>query len=332
MPNQSFRVGVPTVQLSVDSSTALPSLSTLVFDASAVSPSAFLNNDVNSNLSTSTTYQVAMCLLGRDIVNGGYTIGPVSPGSGVLSLTSGQIIRIHVSNGNWPANYNLAIAAAIFLKSGSGNFQLADFAYIDTTKDFNYAVMAQPLTSSPTYTYSTLQSNTNDSFLGSRAPYGVTYTTLGPTTQGVSINRDVTTVTISPDNAPDFQLTTSRAANIQFQTLPNAVLDFVKSSAGLYATFAGDGTSTIEVAQQTLLTATALVKGNRALILNMPVDATGVGETRLFIGNLTANQVASSVSFTKTAQAPIQYNLQTAPIDTLVGSQHSEIIYKRYGG
>lgn len=65
MSTQTVRIGPPQILLSVDSTTAIPSLSTLVFGVSSVTPSDYLNNDVNQPLSTGDTYKVMIGLVGR---------------------------------------------------------------------------------------------------------------------------------------------------------------------------------------------------------------------------------------------------------------------------
>lgn len=326
-----IRIGVPVVKLSVQNSTAVPSLSTLVFDCSAVTPTDSLQASIRNPLAAATNYQVMLALLGIDATNGGYTINYASPGSGILTVTAGQAIKVHVTNGNWPANFDQATACAVFLKKGSvSTWTLADLAYIDTSSDFNFAIMADAAPGSPSgFTTALLQSTTTDATLGSRAPVGVTYATLGPTTGGVQISRDVSSVTVSPDNAPDYTIKTSQAANISFQTLPNGVKDVVRAAGGIYATFTGDSSAVITQSLQTLLTATAVLKGNKSLILNMPVDSTGVSETRLYLGNLTTNQNAFTENWQRSATTPIQYNLVTAPQDSLLNSMFCEVIYKR---
>src|ERR1700688_3338700 len=101
MPSNTQRIGPPTVELSIDSSVLVPSLSSLTFSASGVTATEVLVNDGNPSLSSTDTYQVCLGLVGRDDVNKGYTVGQCSPSSGNLTITSGQVIKVSVSNGNW---------------------------------------------------------------------------------------------------------------------------------------------------------------------------------------------------------------------------------------
>lgn len=326
MPSESFRIGVAGVSLSVNDSTALPSLVTLAVSASAVTPDDLLLNDVNQSLLTSTNYQVIVGLIGRDTTNGGYTVGYCSPGTGVLTVTSGQAILIKVANAAWPANYNKAICAAIFIKEGTSDFKLSEFAYIDTSVDFKHLVKARPITGVSEFTSTLLQSTTVDTVLGSRAPLGVTYRTLSPTIGGVTVTRDVASVTVSPDTSTDFTITTARTASIAFQLLPNAIKDVIAGNAGVYAAYT-DGGLNIKEAQMSLNTAKALVTGNKPFKLVLPPDALGVSEVRLYLGLLTQNQQGNTETWSRDNTTPIGYNYSTASLDKLTQNVHTEIVY-----
>lgn len=330
MALQPQTIGVPFVFLSTDNSVAVPNLTTLVFDCSAVTPTDLLVSDIRSPLALTTNYQVMITLMGRDGVNKGYTQGQASPGSGILQVTAGQGIKVHVANANWPVGFDSAVCAVLYLKKGSSaNWAQADFAFIDVNNDFNFLISSDAAPSAPVFAQSLLQSVTTDASLGSRLPLGIAYAQLGPTTGGVTINRDVTTVTVPPDNAPDYQVSTARAAGLQFQTLPNGIKDVIRAIGGNYSQFTGDLASTITLGNLTSITAQALFRGNRSIKLTMPVDASGQSEIKVFLGNLTTTQAAVPESRTKTAVAPIQYNLSTAPQDSLLNGMASEISYKR---
>lgn len=328
MPSQSFRIGVANVSIPVDDSTSVPSLSTLTFTASAVSPTVLDNNDVNQALPTSTNMQVIIGLMGRDVTNGGYTIGYCSPGSGIVSLTTGQAIEVKVPVANWPANVNKAIAAAIFLKIGASDFYLSNFAYIDPTVDFSFLIKAKPLASAPTFTSALLQSVTADDTLGDRSPLGITYRALSPTTGGVTVNREVSEVSIDPDTGNQFSVATTRTASISFQLLANDIRDVVAGNAGLYAQYTSGG-AVFKQAQMSLNTAAALITGNKPLKLVLPPDSLGVQEIRLYLGQLVQNQQANTEAWTKSATTPITYTYSPASIDKLINNQHTEIAYSR---
>lgn len=328
MPARTFRIGAARVLLSVDdSTTSVPSLATLTFSASAVTPTDLILNDVKGSLDTTATYQVIVALVGKDLSNKGYTIGVSSPSSGSLSITTGQGILVSVTNVNWPANFNKAICAAIFLKKNNGDFQLAEFAYIDPSNDFKHMIVAEPLLTAPSFTSTLLQSSTTDDTLGDRAPKGVTYVSLAPTTGGIQVNRRVDTVTVSPDNSADFQIATTRSTEITFQLLPNDVKDIIRASAGNYAKYTSGG-RTIEEAQMSLQTAVALVTGNNPIKLLLPPDKNGKQEIRLYLGTIRQNQTAWTEPWTKTAVTPPSFTFSTVAQDALVIDEHIEIVFK----
>lgn len=328
MPSNSFRIGACQCSLSVNDATALPSLVSLSLSASAVTPSDLLLNDVTTPLLAATNYQVIVGLVGRDVVNGGYTVGYCSPGTGVLTVTAGQGILIKIANANWPTSYNKAICAAIFLKEGTGSFQLAEFAYIDTAVDFKHMIVARPLLGGNAFDATLLQSTTVDAVLGSRAPLGVTYRTLTPTTGGVTVTRETASVTVSPDTSTDFQITTARTASISFQLLPNAIKDVVAGNAGNYTAYT-DGGLNMKEAQMSLNTAKALITGNKPFKLIMPPDSLGVQEVRLYLGQLTQNQSGNTETWSRDNTTPIGYTFANASLDALCQNVPTEVIYSQ---
>lgn len=330
MPKNSPNIFVPIVSIGTPDivTGALPGLNSLVVSVSAVTPTSLVNNDIRNDLTVGATYQVAIGLWGYDNVNQGWTIGKTSGGSGLATITAGQALRVYVPNANWPAGTFGTKFAAIFLKKNSGNFQLCDLAYIDPSNDFNFYIGAEPFSTTPTRTISFLQNASGDATFGSMAPYGGTEKQLGPTTGGVNYERSVSQVSVSPDNAPDYSIVTSRGCTLTFTTLPNDLIDVVQATSGIYIKAAGDNASTVENTQQTLITASAVLKGNRHIIVD-EVNANGTAVKRLLVGNLTISQSAVTLNRTKTAVAPIQYNLQTAAVDTLLNGLNSEIAYSR---
>lgn len=328
MPSQSFRIGVSTLSLSLDSSTALPSLASLTFTASAITPTTLLRNDIKNELSTTPTYQVILGLVGRDDTNQGYTVGNCSPGSGILSLTSGQVIEVKVPNANWPSNYNLAAAVAVFLKIGTANFQLAGFAYLDDQNDFSYVIKAKPVINAPKFATSLLQSTTSDTTLGDRAPKGYTFSELSPTTGGVTVTRETNQVNIDPDTGVAFNVAAGRTASISFQLLSNDIIDVVRGNAGDYVEYTSGG-ATFKMADMSMTTAVVKTVGNRPLKMTLPPDNAGVQEVRLYLGQLTQNQEGNTEAWTKSAPTPITYTYSPVTLDKLLLSQQTEISYRR---
>lgn len=70
MPTTQVRIGVPQIFLSVDSTTAVPSLNVtesagFTFIVCDVTPDEYLINDPNQPLLAADTYQVILGLVGR---------------------------------------------------------------------------------------------------------------------------------------------------------------------------------------------------------------------------------------------------------------------------
>lgn len=327
MPKIETIIGVPQIFLSVDDAAAVPVLTTLTFTASAVTPDTgeYLLNDINQPLSASDTYQVMIGLVGRQ-ENGGYTVGRTSPSSGNLTVTAGQVIQVSVVNANWPANYDKAIAAAIFLKTNSGRFQLAQFAYIDPNDDFRTFIVGKPMRAAPAFDTGLLQSTTTDETLGDRAPLGVTYSEITPTTGTFNFRRPVSQVTVSPNTSADFTVTTTRSVGIEFQSLNNNIKEWTRAAGGNYVAYTTGG-STYKEARRALNTAQALLQGNRPLQVFMPADSTGAQEVRLLVGCLTVNQSELTEAWSKTAATPVTFRFDPAALDRLITNQHTEIAY-----
>ncbi len=330
MSSRTFRAGVAAVQIPLDSSTALPSLQTLTFSACGAAYTTFDNNDVKSNLDTSATYQVILGLIGRDLTNGGYTIGYCSPSSGNLTISSGQGILISVVNSDWPANIGKGVAVAVFLKTGSGDFKLAEYAYLDADVDFKHMVVAKPHTAAITKSSAILRSTTADTELGDRAPYGYDWRTLSPTSGGVKITRNVDSVEFRPDTAQNFNGKTTSTAAISFELMSNDIRDVVAGNSGNYVKFSSGGTS-YESAQLSLYSAAVKFLGNRPLRLVMPTNQQGFAETRLYLGQNLQNQEGNEENWVKDDQITVAYSYSPAPFDTLLDNMHTEIHYRKNG-
>jgi len=330
MPKNNPSIFVPTVSIgSPDFVTAaLPSLNSLAFSASAVTATTSNNNEIRADLTVGANYQVCVGLWGYDQVNGGWTIGKTSAGSGVVTLTAGQVIRVYVPNANWPSGTFGTKLAALFLKKGSSGFKLCQLGYIDPSNDSNFYIGAEAPSETPTRTLAFLQNASGDSTFGTMIAYGGLEGSVGTTSGGVNYDRSVSTITISPDNQPDYTVVTSRGCNLTFSTLQSDLADVVKATSGIYIKAAGDNGSVIEDVQQTLITARANIKGNRHLIV-YERNSDGTDVTRIFVGNLTVSQSAVTLSRTKNSPALLQYNLQTAAVDTLLNGLNSEIAYSR---
>ena len=332
MPSQSFRVGVAAVQLAVSTSLAIGSMASTVVTCAAVTPTSFLNNDIRQSLPASTTWKVCIAPVGEDQVNGGYTVGVASAESSAITTTAGQGIKVHVDVSGTNSLASITNVAsmclvAIFLKQGAADYQLCDFAYVDPAKDFNYVITTKPLLTAPYFNYTLLSAATVDATLGSRVPYGYSFVSLAPTTGGVTVQRDVASVTISPDNSLDFQVATARSTTISFNLLANDVVDVVRAAGGTYVKYT-DNSIVQENAQQSIATAQAKLIGNKPVKLVMPPDRSGFQEVRIYMGCLTSPQNQITESWSRDAATPIQYVFSTAIQDKLLIDQHVEIITK----
>lgn len=330
------RIGVPSIFLPVDDPlTIVPPLSSLTvaassFNAAAVTPDAFglLLNDLNQPLLPTDTYQVIIGLVAIDPA-GGYTVGACSPSTGNITVTTGQVIQVTVKNNAWPANFTEAVCAAVFLKTNAGNYQLAQFAYIPPSDDFSTFIKAKPLRVASSWTSAVLQSFTADPILGTNRSqgYGVLYPQeISPTTGTFTFRRAVTNVTVSPNNGADFQIATTRSVGIQFQSLVNDIKAFVQAAGGNFVQYTTGG-RTYKEAHQALSTASAILKGNKPILIFMPADSTGTQEIRLLIGNLTVNQTELEEAWSKSADTPVSFRFDPAATDNLVTNQHTEINY-----
>ncbi len=332
MPKVSPSIYVPTVSIGAPDFTlsALPSLNALTPVACAVTPiTPVLNNEIRNSLDTTATYQFVLALFGYDKANGGYTVGKASQPSASVTVTASQFIRLSVLNANWPANFSNTKLVAVFMKKNSGNYQLCQLAYLDPNNDFNTAIAADAFPTLPTRTLSFLQNASGDSTLGSMIAYPMVEEAVGTTTGGVNYDRSASNVTVSPDNTTDYQVVTARGCSLSFNLLASDLKDVVKATAGIDVKYNGlDGTSIIEETQQTLITAAAVLKGNRHIIVN-ETASDGTPVTRILVGNLSTSQAAVTVSRTKTAVAQLQFNLQTASVDQILNGLNSEIAYSR---
>lgn len=328
MSNFNIRIGVPQIFLSVDSAVVVPSLSSLTFTASGVTPTAgqLLYNDINQPLLPTDTYQVMLGFVGREPNGGGYTIGQTSASSGNLTVTAGQVIQVSALNANWPANYTYAIAVALFLKTNGGLFQLAGFSYIDPTSDFTTFIPVKPLRVAPTWATVILTGAQSDPILGSRLPLGVTYSEITPTTGTFNFTRPVTNVTVDPNTSAPFQVATTRSVGIEFTSLVNDIKAFVQSAGGNSVQYSTGG-STYTEARLSLNTAQALLRGNRPVQVFMPADSTGNQEVRLLMGLLTVNQNELREAWSKTATTPVTFKFDPAALDRLIVNQHTEVQY-----
>lgn len=332
MPKVSPSVYVPTVSIGAPDFTlaVLPSLNAITPVACAVTPiTPVLNNEIRTNLDPTASYQFIVGLFGYDRAAGGYTIGKCSAPSVAVTPTASQFIRLSIPNGSWPANSFNTKLVAVFMKKGSANYQLCQLAYLDPANEWNTSIAADCFPTLPIRTLAFLQNGSGDATFGSMLPYPMQEEAVGTTTGGVNYDRSASTVTVSPDDTTDYNVVTARGCSLSFNLLASDVRDVVKATAGIDVKYlANDGVGIIEESQQTLITAAAILKGNRHIIVN-ETTSDGIPVTRILVGNLTTSQAPVTISRTKTAVAQLAFNLQTASTDTLLSGLNSEISFSR---
>jgi hypothetical protein len=173
MPTTPVRIGPPQVFLSVDNNVVLPAIGHITPTVTAVTTLDYLLNDVNQPLLTTDSYNVLFGLMGTDPINNGYTVGATTLplASPVTISTKGQGLYAHIANSAWPVGFDSTIAVAVFLQINSAQYQLADFAFMDTSYDFNHIILGKPLRVSPKWATNILtgtsQSATNSPTTGS---------------------------------------------------------------------------------------------------------------------------------------------------------------------
>lgn len=294
----------------------------MAFTASGVVAS-LVHNSIQQALTTGTSYQVCVALVGKDTVTDGYAVTPstVSSGSVVLANTQ-NAIAVTLTNASWPTNYLYAGFVAIFLKAGGGNFQLAACAPMDQSNDMVVLISALPLSTVQSFSIAVLNSTTVDATnaLGNnnRAPVGYAFTTLTPTTEDVVQTDGVPgKVTFLPNTSGDFSVATVRDFKIQFKTMANDVVSFIQAGAGESSQYTTGG-HTYTQSQRAYNTTSIIVKGNMPLIITMPPDpATGIGETMLCTSLLLQNQQELQMAWSKSKQTPIPWLFESVPDDIL---------------
>jgi len=325
-----FRAGVADVAVPSSNGISLPSCVTLVFSASGDTLTDFLHNSIQGTLATGVNYQVAVGLVGKDTTTDGYSVTPTSGTSGNIVLTGVQnSIKVKIPNANWPSNFQYAGFVAVFLKIGSGNFQLAACAPVDPSNDMVISVASTPLTQAESWPIATLNSSTVSSgALGDRKPTGFTFTSIVPTTNDVVITDQVGgSITFSPNTASDFSITTARSMQITFSAMANDVKTFILAGAGEYAATTDSG-HIYQYSARAINTAQAVVKGNTPLIVTMPVDpSTGVSEKLLLCSLLLQNQGELQMAWSKKNQTPTNFQYQTVPADALFNNQPTTYTY-----
>lgn len=320
----SVKAGIASILLPTESSTSLPAFNTLVFTASGQTLSNPVFNSIKSKLSASVTYQVVLCPIGADTTSGGYSVGRGSPSSGNLTITAGQGIRVTVALADWPANYEKGLVG-VYLKQGSGDFQLCHIFKPRTDKATNALVLNPPLVGKETVTLATLQATTNSlnqKSLGNRVPVGWDFAEITPTTQDVTVTADAeTAVTFSPNTGPDFSALSARPFSISFSAFVNDEYTLAKSAAGDYASFTAPNSDLVQSGTFGINTAQIKLKGNQPLVMYTPADpTTGQPTEVLFLGLQLQNQTQVAMAWSKRNQTPVPFQFQAAALDALLNN------------
>lgn len=329
MPSQSFRIGVANVSIPTKTGVALPDISAVTVTVASAKVDDVLIQDIRSPLDPTATYSFIVALRGYDEVNKGYTIGAGASGSNPVQVsTTGYGILLTISNSAWPAGFDGAVCADIFIKKNAGSYQHLEGAIIDPSNDFNHMVLCEPLQASTFFTQALLLSTTTSLDLGSRVPYGITFNALTPTTGGVEIERTLDVATLSPDTGPNFPVPVTRSTVIKFQLLANDIKNVIQAWAGSYSKYTTGGHN-LEEAQMSLMTAQALITENAPIKLLMPINKFGKQETRLYVAGFIQNVQTWTEAWKKDAQTPVSIQYNMMPIDSLVLNCPAELVLRQ---
>jgi hypothetical protein len=327
---ESFRAGPSEVGISKQGTISLPALSSLAFTASGTSLTDSVFNSSQGQLDTTLTYQVCLAALGEDGTTSGYSIGSASPSSGNLTLTTGQVIKVSVALGAWPANYQYGYIA-IFLKQGNGDFQMAGIFEPSTTGISEAVVLMKPDPNAATFTLANLQAADNplnQKELGDRTPLSYEWETVSPTSDPIVVALQAgNSITFTPNTSSDFTGVGSRPLSVSFSGMINSEKNLAKASAGDWGQWVSSGV-THQQGQFGFNTAQVILKGNRPLRMDFPADPDTGSRTRvLFFGLLLQNQQEVQLAWSKTEQTNITYNYQAAPLDKLFNNQVTTYTY-----
>lgn len=329
MASQSFRAGVAAILFPKDSSIALPNCTGMAGpSASAIALDDSYYSSIKQPLPTATNLQFRVALMGRNTIiygNGGYSVTPASPATGILQLTGTQAAEIIVPLGNWPSNFQYAAAVVVYIKIGSRDWQIAGFRQIVDDIDFTTTITRKP-TSSVTFSDVILTTfDTSTKELGDRRPLGYTYDELAPTTEDVLITYDTEAIQFSPNNTIDWSGATARSVGVQFQLLNNVLKSLIQSTAGDFDQFTDVNGNVIKEAEQAIYTAQFVAAGNRPLRLVFPINPDGSQETLLLLGLFLTNQKQVQFALSKKKQAPVNFVFEPAGLDAVLNNQATAI-------
>lgn len=326
MASNVFRAGVADILLPVDSATAVPSMNGIAFTASGYTIDQKTYNSIQTPIDTTKQYQIALALGGRDASGQGFATAPSTASSGLITLTTGQCIKVKLPVANWPANFSVAAFLEVYIAAGSStSFQLAKvvpiYDAVVTQTDLEFFVFMAPITAAEQFLLSTLVGATNplsQKALGTtRAPLGFTWTSVNPTTNDVVMTFEQGgQITFTPNNSSDFTVITARPLSVTFSALVNDEQTITQATAGDWMQ-ATDGGIIYQEAEWGMQTAQVIVPGNRPLLMHLPPNSSlGNAQTLiLFTGLLLQNQTQVQMAWSKRNETPVPFNFQPAPLD-----------------
>ena len=327
MPGVDILTGVSQMNISqLNPGTAVGSMAASAPTVSVVTADAININSPQTPLVPGENYSLSCALVGYDPINKGYTIGIASPLNAIPVTTVNplDVLQFHVPMASLPVGAVGAMAAMFFLKVGGADPQACGFGYVNAGMDLNYFVSSKPIMRAPTFPIGTLTAATKAKLLGSRTAEQISWLPFTPTTGGVRLVHKTTQITVRPDDAPDFNVVTTRATDMQFAVLSGDNASIIQAIGGNFTQVTVGG-NTYQITESDIVTAMAQIQGNRAIQVYMPIGSDGHSTIRTYLGNLTANQTDTTELTSKTEQYQIDFHLQAAALDYLTRNLHSTV-------
>jgi len=332
MPGVDILTGVSQINISqLNPGTSVGSMAASSPTVSIVAADTINLNSPHSPLVPGEDYKVTAALVGYDPSRKGYTIGIASQLNAVAvnTVTAKDAIHFHVDLANLPLGAVGAVAAMFFLKVGAADPQACGFGYVNPAMDLDYFISSKPISRAPTFKIADLTAATASKTLGSRTAEQVSWLPFTPTTGGVRLVHKTSQITVRPDDAPDFNVVTTRATDLQFAVLSGDNESIIQAIGGNFTQVTVGG-YTYQVTESDIVTAMAQIQGNRAIQVYMPIGSDGHSTIRTYLGNLTANQTDTTELTSKTEQYQIDFHLQAAALDYLTRNLHSTIWHTKF--
>jgi len=335
MAYKSNAVGVPVVGVGKpDLTAALPTstfgaLTTVTAAAKTPVAGSFVKNDGCKLLSG--TYTVSISLIGYDNANTGYTVTPCPAFSSAVTPTSGQGILVRLPQADFLTGMAEAFACAVWVQKGSANAQLARFAYLNPQHDFSCLVMYEPLATVPFIDPVLLQATTanTSTYLGSRAPYAITFPSYTPTTGGVKLSHKTTKVNFKPDDTVDYDRVTARATTLKFSVMSNQPAIVANAIGGNTWQYVDTDSTTVTEVESDLYAVSINDAGNLPISVIYPADNQGNVTYGLHFGNLTSNCADFDEDYMKTEPFKMDFDLSNASLDSFLDGLHTGVRFTK---